>query len=138
MQTRKAMPYQFDINDVKDISYKSPTNEEDEKMKSLFKSVVCAGIVGVGSLLFGGGSARGETLQDAIKYVLQTNPEIKAISYNRLARDQEVIQAKGGYYPTLDASLSAGLDRRMNAAASTKSRRFEPPPECVPVRRDPV
>jgi adhesin transport system outer membrane protein len=118
MQTRKAMPYQFDINDVKDISYKSPTNEEDEKMKSLFKSVVCAGIVGVGSLLFGGGSARGETLQDAIKYVLQTNPEIKAISYNRLARDQEVIQAKGGYYPTLDASLSAGLDRRMNAAAS--------------------
>jgi len=74
------------------------------------------GIV-VGILLLGGGHAQGETLQNAIQYVLQTNPEIKAISYNRLARDQEVIQAKGGYYPTLDASLSTGLDRRMHTFA---------------------
>lgn len=76
-------------------------------MKSFFKLSV---IVGVGVLLMGSGSAYGETLLNEIKYVLQTNPEIKAVSYNRLARDQEVIQAKGGYYPTLDASLSAGLD----------------------------
>lgn len=84
-------------------------------MSSFFK---CVGIVGVGVFLLGGGSAQGETLQNAIKYVLQTNPEIKAISYNRLARDQEVIQAKGGYYPTLDASLSAGLDQRMHTFAT--------------------
>jgi adhesin transport system outer membrane protein len=84
-------------------------------MRSFFK---CLGIVGVGVLLFGGGSAQGETLQNEIKYVLQTNPEIKAISYNRLARDQEVLQAKGGYYPTLDASLSAGIDQRMHTVAS--------------------
>lgn len=84
-------------------------------MRSLFK---CMGIFGVSVLLLGGGSAQGETLQNAIKYVLQTNPEIKAISYNRLARDQEVIQAKGGYYPTLDASLSAGLDQRLHTFGS--------------------
>lgn len=79
-------------------------------MRSFFRYVVivCAGV------LLGGGSAQGETLQNAIQYVLQTNPEIKAVSSNRLARDQEVIQAKGGYYPTLDASLSTGLDRRMH------------------------
>lgn len=46
-------------------------------MRSFFKCVV---IVGVGVLLWGSGSARGETLQDAIRYALQTNPEIKAIS----------------------------------------------------------
>lgn len=80
-------------------------------MRSFFRYVV---IVCAGVLLLGSGSAQGETLQNAIQYVLQTNPEIKAVSSNRLARDQEVIQAKGGYYPTLDASLSTGLDRRMH------------------------
>jgi len=63
-----------------------------------------------GILLLGSGSARGETLQDAVKNMLQTNPEIKAVSYNRLARDQQVIQAKGGYFPTLDVSHSSGID----------------------------
>jgi adhesin transport system outer membrane protein len=52
-------------------------------------------------LLMSGGVASGETLQDAIKYMLQTNPNIKAESYNRLAKDQEVLQAKAGYYPSL-------------------------------------
>jgi adhesin transport system outer membrane protein len=80
-------------------------------MRSFFKYL---GIVGVGVLLLGGGSAQGETLQNEIKYVLQTSPEIKAASYNRLAKDQAVIQAKGGYFPTLDASLSTGIDQRMH------------------------
>lgn len=85
-------------------------------MRSFFK---CAGILGINVLLFlGGGSVQGETLQNEIKYALQTNPEIRAVAYNRLARDQEVVQAKGGYFPTLDASLSTGLDRRMHTFAS--------------------
>lgn len=85
-------------------------------MRSFFK---CAGIVAMNVLLFlGGGSAQGETLQNEIKYALQTHPQIRAGSYNRLARDQEVIQAKGGYFPTLDASLSAGIDRRINTLPS--------------------
>ncbi|MBU1183106.1 MAG: TolC family outer membrane protein [Proteobacteria bacterium] len=76
-------------------------------MKSFFKCMV---IVGVSVLLWGGGNARGETLEEAIRYVLQTNPDIRAVAYNRLARDQEVIQAKGGYFPTLDSSISYGKD----------------------------
>ena len=85
-------------------------------MRSFFK---LAGIVFINVLLFsGGGSVQAETLQNEIKYVLQTNPEIRAAAYNRLARDQEVIQAKGGYYPTLDASLSAGLNQRRNTFAT--------------------
>jgi adhesin transport system outer membrane protein len=85
-------------------------------MRSFFK---CAGIVGINVLLLlGGGSAQGETLQNEIKYVLQTNPEIRAVAYNRLARDQEVIQAKGGYFPTLDASLSTGIDQRLHTFPS--------------------
>jgi len=78
----------------------------------------CMGIVFVGVILLGGSNAQGETLQNVIKYVMKTNPDIKAISYNRLARDQEVIQAKGGYYPTLDASISTGIDKKMQTVAS--------------------
>lgn len=76
-------------------------------MKSIFKFVV---VVAVGVLLWGGGNAHGETLEEAIRFVLQTNPDIRAVAYNRLARDQEVVQAKGGYFPTLDVSYSTGKD----------------------------
>jgi adhesin transport system outer membrane protein len=52
--------------------------------------------------------AQAETLQDAIQVLIKTNPDIKAAAYNRLARDQEVVQAKSRYYPTLDATGSTG------------------------------
>lgn len=83
------------------------------------KRYLCyAGVVALGILFFGG-SAQGETLQDAVKFMLQTSPEIRAIAYNRLARDQEVIQAKGGYYPTLDAYVSTGFDYRVHTYEKT-------------------
>lgn len=72
------------------------------------------GIVTTGILLFGSGYAQAETLQDAVQHMLQTNPEIKALAYNRLARDQEVTQARAGYLPTLDLSYSAGVVDQTN------------------------
>jgi adhesin transport system outer membrane protein len=76
-------------------------------MKPFLKGMV---IVSAVVLLWGGGNAQGETLEEAIKYVLQTNPDIRASAYNRLAKDQEVIQAKGGYLPTLDSSITYGKE----------------------------
>jgi len=73
----------------------------------------------VGIFLLGSGSAWGETLQDAVKQLLQTNPQIKAASYNRLAKDQQVIQAQGGYYPTLDASHASGIDYQRGYPTNT-------------------
>ncbi|MCE5264135.1 MAG: TolC family outer membrane protein [Deltaproteobacteria bacterium] len=85
-------------------------------MRSFFR---CAAIAGINVLLFlAGSNVQGESLQNEIKHVLQTNPQIRAVAYSRLARDQEVIQAKGGYYPTLDASVSAGIDERLHTFAS--------------------
>ncbi len=49
-----------------------------------------------------------ETLEAAVQNVLETHPEIKAASYGRQARDWEVVQARGDYWPTLDASASWG------------------------------
>lgn len=68
------------------------------------------GILVVGVLVLGGSSAQGETLQDAINYLLQSNPEVKAISWNRMARDEEVRQAKSGYWPSVDIRSGIGYE----------------------------
>lgn len=68
-----------------------------------------AAIVIAGVLIFGSGIAQGETLPEAIQQVLVTHPEMKASSFQRQARDQQVIQARGPYYPKLDASMSWGF-----------------------------
>lgn len=53
-----------------------------------------------------------ETLQDAVQYMLKSHPEIRAQSYNRMARDLEVRQAKAGYLPTIDVYAGTGFDRQ--------------------------
>ena len=54
-------------------------------------------------------AAQGETLQDAVKYMIETNPDVRTVVYNRLARDQEVKQARAGYFPELGFSAGAGF-----------------------------
>jgi outer membrane protein, adhesin transport system len=53
--------------------------------------------------------AQGETLREAVQHMLTTNPDVKTISYNRLARDQEVLQARSGYLPQLDFIAGIGI-----------------------------
>ena len=67
------------------------------------------GALTLGALIAGTGSAHAETLQEAVHYMLQTNPDVKSIAYNRLARDEEVKQARAGYLPSLDISYGAGI-----------------------------
>lgn len=74
-------------------------------MKSMLRYT---GLIFVGVLIWGVGNLQAETLQDAVYYMLQTNPEIRAQSFNRLARNDEVTQARAGYWPTVDISYSAG------------------------------
>ncbi len=74
-------------------------------MKAYIKSILFA-VLGI--FFLGSGPAWGESIQDAIQYMIQSNPDIRAAAYNRLARDQEVVQAKSRYYPTLDAIGSVG------------------------------
>lgn len=76
-------------------------------MKTAFRYL---SIVVLGLLVWGAGASQAETLQDAVQHMLQTNPEIRAIAYNRLARDQEVTQARAGYLPVIDISYGAGVE----------------------------
>jgi len=75
-------------------------------MKMIFRYL---SVVVVGVLIFGSGYAQAETLQDAVQHMLETNPEIKSLSYNRLARDQQITQARAGYWPIIDVSYGAGV-----------------------------
>jgi adhesin transport system outer membrane protein len=75
-------------------------------MTSIFK---CLSIFVSGVLLLVPGSLHAETLLEAVHYMLQTNPEIRAISFNRQARDEEVKQAQSDYWPVLDVSYGAGV-----------------------------
>lgn len=51
-----------------------------------------------------------ETIQDAVKKMIETHPDVLASAYNRLGRDEEVRQAKAGYFPTLDIEAGTGKD----------------------------
>src|SRR5210317_116512 len=77
-------------------------------MKSILRY---SGFILLGFFIWGTGSSQAETLHDAVHFMLQTNPEIRAVSFNRLARDEEVIQARSGYFPTLDVSSSYGVEK---------------------------
>ncbi|MDD2581583.1 MAG: TolC family outer membrane protein [Desulfuromonadaceae bacterium] len=66
----------------------------------------------VGILMTGAGVVHAETLQDAVAFMLKSNPDVRAQYYNRMAKEKEVRQAKAGYLPTIDVYVAAGLDRQ--------------------------
>ncbi|WP_035247747.1 TolC family outer membrane protein [Desulfogranum mediterraneum] len=55
-------------------------------------------------------SSSAETLQDAVQEMISTNPNVRTVAYNRLARDEEVVQARADYFPKVDLQLGAGKD----------------------------
>ena len=76
-------------------------------MKAIIKyfSVAAVGVICLSSV-----SGQAENLQEAIQFTIQTNPQIRAVAFNRLAREQEVIQARSGFLPSVDVSYSFGLE----------------------------
>lgn len=55
------------------------------------------------------GSSQGKTLREAVQNMVETHPEVRSVVYNRLARDQEVKQARAGYFPELGLNAWAGV-----------------------------
>lgn len=52
----------------------------------------------------------GESLREAVEEMINTNPNVRTVAYNRLARNEEVLQARADYFPTVDLQLGAGKD----------------------------
>ena len=70
-------------------------------------------VVGVLTLI--AGAAQGATLQEVVQRTLVSSPDLLVDVTERLARDQELERAKGGYLPTLDLVAGAGRERSRNA-----------------------
>jgi len=60
-------------------------------------------------LTVGASTARAETLQEAVQVLLETNPELRAVSANRGVRDEIVRQARADYFPKIDFEAGAGV-----------------------------
>jgi outer membrane protein, adhesin transport system len=58
------------------------------------------------------GVAVAESLQSVVRRTLATNPDLKALSFNRQAIDEELEAAKGLGRPTVDARAAAGHRHR--------------------------
>lgn len=76
-------------------------------------------LVATGLLVMSPSLVQAETLQDAVRYLLKENPEVRSQSYNRMAKDLEVRQAKAGYLPTIDLSAGTGYDRHYRPVDDT-------------------
>jgi len=68
--------------------------------------IVAAAVIG---LLQGTGVSHGETLQEAVQNMIETHPQLRSVVYNRLARDQEIKQARAGYFPELGMNAWSGI-----------------------------
>lgn len=77
----------------------------------LLSVAVCGVIVGIP------GTAGAVTLEEAIQQTLATNPQILTTTNERLSRDEEIKQARAGYFPKVD--VSAGIGREWSDNANT-------------------
>lgn len=74
----------------------------------LFAAVCSAGLLcGLAA-----GPAAAESLADAIALAYQTNPTLQAQRASQRALDENYVQARAGYRPTLDASATAQWEER--------------------------
>jgi adhesin transport system outer membrane protein len=61
-------------------------------------------------------SLMAETLQQVIQETLLTNPRVLASESEKLAREQQLQEAQGGYYPSVDITAAAGKEYSRNPA----------------------
>ena len=65
--------------------------------------------------------ASAQSLSEAIEYTIQTNPDILTTTKDRMAVEQEVKQARSGYFPTLDVTAGYGYEEANNPSTRARS-----------------
>lgn len=76
-------------------------------MTLVFKKL-CMVVVGI-LICLGAVDVHAETLQEAVRRMMETNPEVRSIAYTRMARAQEIKQAQAGLLPSVDISSGWGV-----------------------------
>ena len=72
-----------------------------------------AALIGVvGMVVTSAASAQG--LREVLQEVILSNPDIQVSKWERLAADEQLRQARAGYYPTVDISIAKGREESDN------------------------
>lgn len=79
--------------------------------KVLIHSAMTRGLLMLGLIV---PCASAQTLDDAIRATLRTNPDVLASHYSVRAAEELKNQARGGYFPSLDVVLAGGRERSNN------------------------
>lgn len=70
----------------------------------------------VGTMFLSHHPAFAQSLSEAVDQTIKTNPEVLIDANRRLALDQTVEQARGGYYPKVDLALGVGREWSENTS----------------------
>ncbi len=67
-------------------------------------------------------TTQAETLQSAVRYAIETNPDVLFANSNRLASDETITQARAGFLPTVDLTGAYGKERSRNPTTVASGR----------------
>ncbi|MCK5890004.1 MAG: TolC family outer membrane protein [Methylococcales bacterium] len=73
----------------------------------------------IGSVAFSS-TLPAQSLQEAIQKTINENPEIQSKKAERVAVEQQIKQAKAGYFPTVDVSAGIGWEQSSNPTTRAK------------------
>ncbi len=77
-------------------------------------------LIASAACLAGPPAADAASLLDSVQLALETNPEVDVVKADRLAVDQELRQARAGYFPSID--FRAGVGPEYSDTPTTRSR----------------
>jgi len=78
-------------------------------------TLLCPVVLGLGISV-----VSAETLQEVVDYTVHNSPDVRATAADRRAVEQEIGQARAGYYPRID--LDAGYGYERTASPGTRAR----------------
>ena len=81
---------------------------------------ICQALAVAGLTTLIAGPVAATTIQEVVQQTLESNPDVMVDVKERLARNHELDQAKGGYLPTLDLVAGIGRERSRNATTDEK------------------
>ena len=90
-------------------------NEKGIRPMGLKTRIFLLGLLGFSPCI-----AQAETLQEVVDYAIHNSPDVQATASDRRAVEQEINQAKAGYFPRID--VDAGIGREHTNSPGTRAR----------------
>ncbi|MFB3090781.1 MAG: TolC family protein, partial [Gammaproteobacteria bacterium] len=80
-------------------------------------TLLCPVVLGLGISV-----VSAETLQEVVDYTVHNSPDVRATAADRRAVEQEIGQARAGYYPRIDLDAGYGFERKASPGTRARGR----------------